>query len=274
MRPPITWSLIATIFHCPQHHQRAFTILVQHYPQMRQTTTLTRHHLCQFKQQHQQPLMTPVSPPRLPQHQQRALGQHSPPLYPEWQFSVRTHHLQQQPPPVYKMFLRVVTRIHSQVLSEPALISDVNSTQDGRVQHSQQLIEALAKVTQTQRLPQSKPAVFRADEKDKTKFFLWEKAFDALVGSAPVADLQKLHLLYQQLDGRAKRVVEQLQYMMEDPAKAYTEARKILKERFGHTASIETDFENKLSNWPKIGANDAQGIQEFGDFLQQVKIAS
>ena len=86
--------------------------------------------------------------------------------------------------------------------------------------------------------------------------------------------VQKLHLLYQQLDGRAKRVVEQLQYMIKDPAKAYTKAHKILKERFGHTASIETDFENKLSNWPKIGANDAQRIQEFGDFLQQVKIAS
>ena len=70
-------------------------------------------------------------------------------------------------------------------------------------------------------------------EKDKTKYFLWEKAFDALVDSAPVTDLQKLHLLYQHLDGRAKKVVEQLQYMIEDPATAYNEARKILKERFG-----------------------------------------
>ena len=39
-------------------------------------------------------------------------------------------------------------------------------------------------------------------------------------------------------------------------------------------STTKTDFENKLSNWPKIGANDAQGIQEFGDFLQQVRIAS
>lgn len=63
-----------------------------------------------------------------------------------------------------------------------------------------------------------------------------------------MTDLQKLNLLHQHLDG----VVEQLQCMVEDPAKAYTEARKLLKGRFGHTAFLETNFENKLTNWPKI----------------------
>ena len=116
----------------------------------------------------------------------------------------------------------------------------VDTTQNEKVQHNQQLIEALAKVTQIQRLPHAKPDVFRGDEKEKTKYFLWERAFDALVNSAPVTDLQKLNLLYQHLDGRAKKVVEQLQYMVEDPAKAYTEARKLLKERFRHTAFLET----------------------------------
>jgi uncharacterized membrane-anchored protein YhcB (DUF1043 family) len=57
-----------------------------------------------------------------------------------------------------------------------------------------------------------------------------------------VTDLQKVHLLYQHLDGRANKVVEQLQYTIEDPATAYNEARKTLKERFGHTAFLETDF--------------------------------
>ena len=51
------------------------------------------------------------------------------------------------------------------------------------------------------------------------------------------------------------------------------EARKKLKERFGHSAILSTEFESKLSNWPKIGSNDAKGMQEFSDYLQQVELA-
>ena len=115
-----------------------------------------------------------------------------------------------------------------------------------------QIAEALAKVTQLQRLPQAKPDVFTGDETD-TKFFTWETAFDALIDSAPISAQQKLYLLYQHLDGNAKKVVEQLQYMVgASPEIAYNETRKKLKSRFGRPAIIATDFENKLVNWPKM----------------------
>ncbi|PFX33077.1 hypothetical protein AWC38_SpisGene2136 [Stylophora pistillata] len=120
-----------------------------------------------------------------------------------------------------------------------------------------QIAEALAKVTQLQWLPQAKPDVFTGNETD-TKFFVWETAFDALIDSAPISAQKKLYLLYQHLDGKAKKVVEQLQYMVAaSPEIAYSEARKKLKSRFGRPAIIATDFENKLVNWPKIGSNDA-----------------
>ena len=140
--------------------------------------------------------------------------------------------------------------------------------------NTQQITEALAKVTQLQRLPQAVPDVFNGEEKDKTRFFLWETAFNALIDSAPVTPQQKLHLLFQHLGGRAKKVVEQLQFMSSDPERAYTEARKKLKERFGHSAILSTEFESKLSNWRKIGSNDAKGMQEFSDYLQQVELAT
>ena len=38
--------------------------------------------------------------------------------------------------------------------------------------NTQQITEALAKVTQLHRSPQAKPDVFRGEEEDKTKFFL------------------------------------------------------------------------------------------------------
>ena len=140
--------------------------------------------------------------------------------------------------------------------------------------NTQQINDALTKVTQLQRLPQAKPDVFKGEEKDKTRFFLWETAFDALVDSVPVSSQQKLHLLYQHLEGRAKKVIEQLQFLIGDPERAYTEARKRLKERFGHSAILSAEFEVKLTNWPKVGNSDARGMQEFSDFLQQVEIAS
>ena len=37
---------------------------------------------------------------------------------------------------------------------------------------------------------------------------------------------------------------------------------------------VPSDFEMKLTTWPKVGQNDATGLEEFSDFLQQVKIAS
>ena len=53
--------------------------------------------------------------------------------------------------------------------------------------NTQQIREALAKVTQLHRLPQAKPDVFRGEQEDKTKFFLWESVFVALIDSVPVA---------------------------------------------------------------------------------------
>ena len=140
--------------------------------------------------------------------------------------------------------------------------------------YTAQITDALTKITQLQRLPQATPSVFEGCDLDKTKFFLWENAFDSLIDSAPVTAKQKLHLLYQYLGGKAKKVVEQLQYLVENPEGAYREARKILKERFGNPAIISTDFEKKLVNWPKIGLNNTVSLEEFSDFLQQVKIAS
>ena len=84
-----------------------------------------------------------------------------------------------------------------------------------------------------------------------------------MIDSVPVMSQQKLHLLYQHLDGKAKSVIEQLQHMVKDPEYAYNQACKILKERFGHGAVIGTEFKKKLLNWPKVGPTDASAIEEF-----------
>ena len=55
-------------------------------------------------------------------------------------------------------------------------------------------------------------------------------------------------------------------------AKAYKESRKRLKFCFGNSAILSADCEKRLANWPKIGNDDAKGIEEFSDLLQQVEI--
>ena len=46
-----------------------------------------------------------------------------------------------------------------------------------------------------------------------------------------------------------------------------------MKYLFGNSVILSADFEKRLTNWPKIGNNDAKKIQEFSDFLQQEGIA-
>ena len=80
------------------------------------------------------------------------------------------------------------------VTPQPSQISSVYVMPSA--DNTQQITEALAKVTQLQRLPQAVPDVFNGEEKDKTRFFLWETAFNAIIDSAPVTPHQKLHLLF------------------------------------------------------------------------------
>jgi hypothetical protein len=78
------------------------------------------------------------------------------------------------------MFSKIVTSFHRHS-SEPPIISDLHSRQDETAQLSQQLIEALAKVTQIQCLPQAKTDIYQGDEKDKVKYFLWENILTPLL---------------------------------------------------------------------------------------------
>ena len=87
--------------------------------------------------------------------------------------------------------------------------------------NTQQITEALPKVTQLHRLPQAVPVIFTGEEEEDKTRFLWETAFNEHLDSAPVTPQLKLNL-----KGRAKEVVEQLRFLTSDPERAYTEARK------------------------------------------------
>ena len=72
-----------------------------------------------------------------------------------------------------------------------------------RQEVSTQIADALVRITQQQRLPQSKPGIFA--EEHKTSFFLWQNAFDALVDTVDIPAKQKLYLLNQHLSVERQR---------------------------------------------------------------------
>ena len=84
---------------------------------------------------------------------------------------------QSSPPTVYH---NIRPSLYTQRLNHPGNQARPSS------HNVSQITEALAKLTQLQRSPQTKPEVFTGEETD-TRFFIWETAFDTQIDSAPVS---------------------------------------------------------------------------------------
>ncbi|XP_077975823.1 uncharacterized protein LOC144431922 [Styela clava] len=117
-------------------------------------------------------------------------------------------------------------------------------------------------------LPQIKVDIF---DGNPLKFPAWESDFDALIEAKTTNVRQKLNLLSQHLSGDPKTMIQDLVLLQSDTA--YAEAKEKLKSRYGNESVICKAFLDKLASWPRIRFRDAAGIQRYGDFLDQVKVA-
>lgn len=129
--------------------------------------------------------------------------------------------------------------------------------------------EALREVTQAlavSRLPIAEPAIFSGDP---TQFIDWENQFDLAVGTKPISDVEKLHILRKYLAGRAKDAVAGF-FLIPDAA-AYASARKVLKVRFGHPSVVTNAFRDRLDQCTSV--RDAAGLQHYSDLLVQCAAA-
>lgn len=63
----------------------------------------------------------------------------------------------------------------------------------------------------------------------------------------------------------ARKVLEGLLYRNDD--EAYSDAFKRLNKRSAQPFMIQRAFRSKLTNWPKIHPNNAEGLLAFTDFL-------
>ncbi|XP_075942298.1 uncharacterized protein LOC142944945 isoform X1 [Anarhichas minor] len=127
-------------------------------------------------------------------------------------------------------------------------------------------ISSLAQVFQDSialnRLPLPEPSIFSGDA---MQFIEWKAAFTSLIDQRAIAPAEKLYYLKKYVGGPARQVLDGTFFRNDD--EAYQDAWNKLNRRFGQPFTIQRAFREKLTNWPRIQAKDAQGLRSFSDFL-------
>ena len=65
--------------------------------------------------------------------------------------------------------------------------------------------------------------------------------------------------------GKANEVVKG--FLATNSETAYSEAQKLLDQRFGNPVVVAEDYKKKLRGWRQISDGDSKGLEEFSDFL-------
>ena len=119
--------------------------------------------------------------------------------------------------------------------------------------------------TVSYRMPNVKMDIFNGDV---MQFPTWENSFDALIGNRVECSKYKMNLLSQFLSGEPRQLIQGL--LLHQGEEAYTSARQRLRSRYGNPSVILQALLDKLSTWPKIGANQSKDLMRFSDFLMQI----
>ena len=132
----------------------------------------------------------------------------------------------------------------------------------------QRLADLLAQRQDRDSLPRPEPETFTG----KTlRYPDWVKSFETLIGSKTKKPSERLYYLGKYTTGEAKEAVSGLLSL--DNADAYSKAKKILTMHFGNPFIVADAFRKRINDWPKIQANDGQGLRKLSDFLEHCNTA-
>lgn len=126
------------------------------------------------------------------------------------------------------------------------------------------IAQAIADSMALTRVPTATPFVFYGDP---LQYLDWEINFTAAVDKKGISDAEKLSHLHRFVGGKAKTAI--MRYFRQSSPTALTEAKALLKKRFGNDSAISDAYRKELQNWPKIAGKDADSLTNFSDFLQQ-----
>ena len=154
--------------------------------------------------------------------------------------------------------------IQSSNASPQAANVEPSPTVDGILELTKSLAEQLT----LSRLPPPEPGIFNGDP---LKYPGWKSAFNTLIEQRKIPPSEKIHYLQKYLGERVRDVVAN--FFLCGTEDAYSEAKKLLDERFGDPFVISNAFRSKLDKWPRIQSRDASGLRKFADFLKQCHTA-
>ena len=130
------------------------------------------------------------------------------------------------------------------------------------------LLRELVDQSRLQRFPPPEPEVFTGNT---LEFTAWKRSVKTLIEGKNIPETEKIYYLSRYLGGEAKDAIKFHITMACD--NAYTEAMKILNDRFGNPFIVSNSYREEIYSWPKISSNDCYGLRTFADFLQQCRVA-
>nr|XP_055033829.1 uncharacterized protein LOC129422128 [Misgurnus anguillicaudatus] len=130
------------------------------------------------------------------------------------------------------------------------------------MQRQTDITAMLVKNQQMSCLPQRDVPLFHGDPLEFRSFM---KAFKHAVDSKADSSADKLYFLEQYTRGEPRDLVKSCQHMPDD--RGYTEAMKLLHEKFGNELQIATALMQKTLKWPEIKSEDGKSLSAFSLFL-------
>lgn len=96
-------------------------------------------------------------------------------------------------------------------------------------------------------------------------------AFDTIIAANVSADKDKLIFLEKYTHGKVNEAIRGFLATNSDPA--YSEAQRLLDQRFGNPVVVLEDYKKRLRHWQQLNDSDSKVLQEFSDFLVRCKEA-
>lgn len=130
------------------------------------------------------------------------------------------------------------------------------------MQRQTDITELLAKNQQLFRLPQKDVPVFHGDPLEYRSFM---RAFIHAIDEGADSSTDKLYFLEQFTRGEPRDLVKSCQHMPADHG--YTEAVRLLQDKYGNELKIAAALMKKAFKWPQIKAEDVKTLNAFSLFL-------
>ena len=102
-------------------------------------------------------------------------------------------------------------------------------------------------------------------------FFTFVRTFESQIESKLKSNDVRLHYLEQYVDGEPRELIKGCLHL--DGQSGYTEAMKLLVEKYGDPYKILNNYIKKIEDWPYVKQGDDQALDCFATFLTQCRSA-